>query len=132
MSNKRNAKQSVGATELINTQDALSLSGDEFLSRVGTSVKGLTTEEAESRRALYGSNEVVRKAKRSLILEFISHFHSPVTVILIIAAIVSGFLGDPLDAIIILSIVMVSVTLDFTQEYRAGKAAEALRKRVAT
>ncbi len=51
---------------------------------------------------------------------------------MIIAAIVSGFVGDPLDAGIIILIVLVSVTLDFTQEYRAGRAAEALRKRVAT
>ena len=37
-----------------------------------------------------------------------------------------------MDAAIIIIIVLVSVILDFTQEYRAGKAAEALRKRVAT
>ena len=60
------------------------------------------------------------------------HFRSPVTIILIIAAIVSGISQDWREAAIILIIVLVSVILDFTQEYRAGKAAEALRKRVAT
>ena len=72
------------------------------------------------------------RRKRPIFLEFLMHFRSPVTIILIIAAIVSGFSGDPRDAAIIIIIVLVSVILDFTQEYRAGKAAEALRKRVAT
>jgi len=76
--------------------------------------------------------KVARGKKRSGIVEFLLHFRSPVTLILIISAIASGFLGDPRDAAIILIIVLVSVILDFTQEYRAGKAAEALAKRVAT
>ena len=132
MSNNRNTKKLTGTAELINTHEALSLSSDEFLSRIGTSATGLTTEEAERRLEIYGSNEIAKKGKRSAPLEFLSHFRSPLTIILIIAAIVSGFLGDPLDAIIILSIVLVSVSLDFTQEYRAGRAADALRRRVAT
>jgi len=110
----------------------LTLSPDEVLGRLGTSVTGLTTAEAERRLEIYGANEVARKGKRSAPLEFLSHFTSPVTILLIIAAIISGVVGDPVDAIIILSIVLVSVILDFTQEYRAGRAAEALQKRVAT
>ena len=110
----------------------MTLSPDEVLGRLGTSVTGLTTAEAERRLEIYGTNEVARKGKRSAPLEFLSHFTSPVTILLIIAAIISGVVGDPVDAIIILSIVLVSVILDFTQEYRAGRAAEALQKRVAT
>jgi Mg2+-importing ATPase len=110
----------------------LSLPSDEVLSRLGSSATGLTTEEVAKRLETYGSNEVARKGKRSAIIEFLSHFSSPVTIILIIAAIISGILGDPIDAIIILSIVLVSVILDFTQEYRAERAAEALRRRVTT
>ena len=132
MSNNRETKKTAAAAELIETQDVLSLSRDEFLSRLGISATGLTIEEVERRLEVYGTNEVVSKRKTPLFLEFLSHFRSPVTIILIIAAIISGFLGDPLDAGIIIFIVLVSVTLDFTQEYRAGRAAEALRKRVAT
>ena len=97
-----------------------------------TSTTGLSSEEAAKRLETYGTNEVARGKKRSGIVEFLLHFRSPVTLILIISAIVSGFSGDPRDAAIIIIIVLVSVILDFTQEYRAGKAAEALAKRVAT
>jgi Mg2+-importing ATPase len=131
MANKQYTKR-ITAAELIKTQDALSLAADEFLSRLGTSATGLTVAESERRLEVYGTNEIVSKRKRHVFLEFLSHFRSPVTIILIIAAVISGFLGEPLNAIIIVSIVLVSVFLDFTQEYRAGRAAEALIKRVAT
>src|SRR3972149_1687393 len=105
MSNKRNAKQPKGTPELLNNRDILSLPGDEFLSRFGASVAGLTTEGAASRQETYGRNEVVQRAKRSPVIEFLSHFRSPVTIILIVAAIISGFLDNAPSAVIILSIV---------------------------
>ena len=132
MLNNRDRKRLTSGADLVSTEEVLSLPSDELLSRLGTSLTGLATEDAERRLETYGSNEVAKKEKRSVLIEFLSHFKSPVTLILIIAAIVSGVLGEIVDAIIILSIVLVSVILDFTQEYRAGRAAEALRKRVAT
>jgi Mg2+-importing ATPase len=132
MSNKQDKKKLAGTPELVNTAEVLSLSTDEFLNKMETSTSGLSTEEATRRLEMYGTNEIARKKKRSGIVEFLMHFRSPVTLILIISAIVSGFTGDWRDAGIIIVIVLVSAFLDFTQEYRAGKAAEALRKRVAT
>jgi Mg2+-importing ATPase len=132
MANDRRNKKSANIPELVSSVEAVSLPTDEFLSRMGTSTEGLGAEEAVKRLETYGTNEVVRGQKRSGIIEFLLHFRSPITLILIISAIVSAFLGDPLDAGIIIIIVLVSVTLDFTQEYRANKAAEALKKRVAT
>ena len=108
------------------------LPSNVLLERLGTSPAGLAAEEAAARLETYGHNEVVERHKRAAALEFLMHFRSPVTLILIAAAIVSGFVGDPLNAVIILAIVVASVVLEFTQEYRAGRAAEALRKRVAT
>ena len=105
---------------------------DEILSRTGSSAAGLTDEEVAKRVEIYGSNEVARKGKRPVLIQFLLHFRSPLVIILIIAAIVSGALGELLNATIILSIVLMSVILDFTQEYRAERAAEALRKMVAT
>jgi len=132
MANNRRIKKSASTTELVSSVGAVSLPTEEFLNRMGTSTGGLSSEEAAKRLETYGTNEVVRGKKRSGIIEFLLHFRSPITLILIVSAIVSAFLGDPLDASIILIIVLVSVTLDFTQEFRANKAAEALKKRVAT
>ncbi len=132
MSTMRESRQLKMGADLPSPEETASLPLDKVLERLGASISGLTTEEAQKRLETYGPNEVIQKRKKALPLEFLSHFKSPLTIILIIAAIVAGVLGDPADTIIILSIVLVSVILDFTQEYRAERAAEALRKRVAT
>jgi Mg2+-importing ATPase len=129
---KRDKKGPQGGTRLISSREILSLAAGEILSRFGTSAAGLTTEEAETRLKTYGPNEVAKEKRGSILIRFLAHFKSPLTIILIIAALVSGILGEPVDAIIILSIVLMSVILDFTQEYRAERAADELRKRVAT
>jgi Mg2+-importing ATPase len=132
MPKRKKTNKYKNSTDNISPGEILSLSSSDFMTRLGTSTSGLTTEEAKNRLEIYGSNEVARKKKTSVVLEFLSHFKSPVTIILIIAAILTGTLGDISNTIIILAIVLVSVILDFTQEYRAEKAAEELKKRVAT
>jgi len=129
---KQNRRTLPAGADLINADEVISLPPDRVLDRLGTTATGLSTEETERRLETYGRNEIVSRRRRHVALEFLSHFRSPVTIILIIAAIVSGFLGQPLSAVIIVFIVLVSVSLNFTQEYRAGRAAEALTKRVAT
>ncbi|HXZ95114.1 MAG TPA: magnesium-translocating P-type ATPase [Dehalococcoidia bacterium] len=129
---KQNKKTPLSGTDLISAEEIISLPCSEVLDRLGTSATGLTIEEVERRLETYGSNEVVKKERGSILIEFLSHFKSPLVIILIIAAIVSGVLGQRPNAIIILSIVLVSVILDFTQEYRAERAAEELKRRVAT
>ena len=130
MLGKRTEKTTSQGT--INSRDFLSLPVSEIMLRLGTSSGGLTTDEALERLEIYGRNEIVQKVKASVILKFLSHLRSPVTIILIIAAILSGILADVTDAVIIFAIVLVSVILDFTQEFRAEKAAEKLRQRVAS
>ena len=132
MSKKQDKDKLTASTDTISTEEYLSLGLDELLTRLGTSLNGLTNEEAENRLGIYGSNEVSKKKQTSIILEFLSHFKSPLVIILIIAAIVSAVLKEAVNASIIFSIVLISVILDFTQEHRAEKAAEALKKRVAT
>ncbi len=132
MLNNRDTKKPKVDADLISTEEILSLPADEVLSRVGTLATGLTIEEVEKRLETYGSNEVAQKGKRSAPIEFLRHFRSPLVIILMIAGIVSGVLGELVNATIILSIVLVSVILDFTQEHRAEKAAEELRRKVAT
>ncbi len=116
----------------INAQEILSLQGTQLLEKLGTSTAGLTKEEAEKRLEQYGANTVTGQSKTPVVLDFLSHFKNPITIILLAAGILSGLLGDFTNLIIILVIVLISVTLDFTQEYRANRAAETLKKRVAT
>ena len=132
MATKKATKRAENNSELIDTSEVLTLSADDLLKRLNTTVNGLSQVEVQRRLDIYGPNEVVEKTQRPVFIEFLLHFKSPITLILIAAAIISGFVGDPIDAVIIITIVLISVLLDFSQEYRAGKAAEALRKRVAT
>jgi P-type Mg2+ transporter len=130
--NRPHVKKPSEASNSLTNEEILSLPVNELLSRLGTSAAGLTEDAVAVRSETYGPNEVVVRTRASTPIRFLSHFKSPLTIILIIAAIISGVVGQPENAIIIFFIVMVSVVLDFFQEYRAEKAADELRKRVAS
>ena len=66
-----------------------------------------------------------------MILQFLAKFRNPLVIILLTASALSAFTGDATSFFIISTIVLISVTLDFVQEYRAGQAAERLRQSVA-
>lgn len=115
-----------------NTAEILTLSSDELLARLKTSLSGLSSEEVERRLKVFGYNELARKKKRAAILDFLYHFKNPLVIILLIAGLISGFYGELPNAFIIFSIVLFSTILDFYQERKAENAAEMLKKRVAT
>lgn len=92
--------------------------------------EGLKSNEAASRLRRYGPNVFHPQRKSAILLQFLSKFNNPLIVILLVASAISAFSGDVTNFIIISLIVMMSVTLDFIQEYRAGKEAEKLRQLV--
>lgn len=94
--------------------------------------KGLHDDEARQRLKLYGPNVLSEEKKLFVALEFLMHFKDPLILILLFAAGVSFALGEAVNAILIVVMVLLSIVLNFFQEYRAGRAAEALRDRVAT
>ncbi|MBX9622029.1 MAG: magnesium-translocating P-type ATPase [Alphaproteobacteria bacterium] len=98
---------------------------------LNSSKEGLTEKEAKVRFKQVGPNLISEHQKRNLLFQFLSRFRSPLVILLVLASIFSFFVGQIQDASIILTIVMFSVLIDFFQEYRAGKAAEKLRKSVA-
>ncbi len=88
--------------------------------------KGLSTKEAENRLKKYGPNELKRKGKATALSLLVNQFMNFIIILLIIAASVSFFLGDTLDAAAILVAVLLSVSLGVIQEYRGERAMEAL------
>ena len=76
----------------------------ETLEILGTSAKGLQQMEAEQRLITYGKNELVEKKKKPAWLLFLAQFKELMTLILLLAAIVSWAIGDAKDAAIILVI----------------------------
>jgi len=93
--------------------------------------EGLTSQEAAARLAQFGPNDPTPRRRRSPILDLLRLFLNPLVMILLIAAVASAFLGEKVDAGIIIAIVLMSVTVDFTQTYRSQQAVEQLRERVA-
>jgi Mg2+-importing ATPase len=100
--------------------------------RLGTSPQGLSSAEATARTAKYGPNDISQVKKRPILLQYLEHFKNFLIIILLLAAVLSAFTGGVTSAIIIIIIVFISVTIDFFQEYRAGQAAELLRKKIIT
>ncbi len=103
----------------------------ELLKQLNATASGLTDSEATDRLKQVGPNILRPPRKRALVLQFLARFKNPLVLILLIAAAVSAFTGDVTSFLIISSIVVMSVTLDFVQEHRAGKAADELRQSVA-
>jgi P-type Mg2+ transporter len=108
------------------------LDQEDLFSLLKTTETGLTTKEADIRLETYGKNDITQARKRPAVLQYIDHFKNPLVIILLIAASISLFVGDVTDAGIIIFIVVLSVTLDFFQEYKAGNAIELLRQKIVT
>ena len=92
---------------------------------------GLSSTEAALRLGQYGLNQLKPVRQRAILLQFLAHFRNPLVLVLLIASGISALTGDSTGAFIIGLIVLMSVTLDFVQEYRAGQAAEQLAAQVA-
>ena len=94
---------------------------------------GLTENDVKTKREKYGLNMLKAKKKASLLQRFIEQFKDFSIIVLIIAAIVSGFVGisqgeGMTDTIIILIVVLANAIIGIAQESKAEKSLEALQK----
>ncbi len=103
---------------------------EQLFSELYTSGQGLTTAEAEQRLKKYGLNSIKARQQTTAFHLLLSQFKSPLVLILIFAAIVSGIVHEWVDAAIVLAIVLGSTILGFIQEYTASNAVEKLRSQV--
>jgi len=101
------------------------------LAELDVPIDGLRSEEAGNRLAKYGRNELVEKGKRSPAAMIVDQFRDFMIIVLIAAAVVSGFLGEVADTVAILCIVLLNAVIGVVQEYRAEKAMEALKEMAA-
>lgn len=109
--------------------EAAALTAEQVLARLGSGPGGLAEEEAAARLQQLGPNAVrTHRANAWAVLG--RQFASPILILLIITAGLSLFLGDATNSIVIGVILLASVGLGFTNEYRAERASEALHDRV--
>jgi len=90
--------------------------------------QGLSAEAAAAKLEAHGPNELEEKAQRTLAAMFLDQFKEVLVLVLVAAALVSGFLGEYLDAGAICAIVILNAVLGVVQERKAEKSLEALKQ----
>lgn len=103
----------------------------EIAEKLHTSPTGIDDETASERLRKKGKNQIEDKKKKTIVQMILSQLSDFMILILIAAAVISGFIGDLTDTIIILAIIIINAVVGFIQEYRAEKAMEALNNMVA-
>lgn len=89
---------------------------------------GLSQEEVKQRVKQHGLNELEEGEKQSALLLFFSQFKDFMVLVLLAATLISGLLGEYIDAIAIIAIVIINGCLGFYQERRAEKSLQALKE----
>ena len=105
------------------------LTTEALLAQIGSGSSGLTSAEAATRLARFGPNKVHAERKAGALLQYLMKFRNPLVIILLVASIVMALTGDHVGSSIIAAIILMSVTLDFVQEHRAGRLQSACGSR---
>jgi Ca2+-transporting ATPase len=98
------------------------------LEQLDTTPKGLSDQQAALRLEIFGRNELDEGKRKTLAGMFLEQFKNIMIIILLIAAVISGFMGELTDTFIILAVVIINAILGVIQESKAEKALAALKK----
>ena len=105
---------------------------DDVLKLFDTSIKGLTETEAARRLKKSGLNEIAREKPLKWYIQLLKTVTNPLSLLLIVLALVSLFTGSLVSACIIFVMVLFGGLLRFSQEFKSNKAAEKLREMVSS
>lgn len=104
---------------------------DVLLKEFETNIEnGLSSSEVYRRQKLYGLNEIKQKRGTHPVVMFLSQFNHPLIYILLGASIITAFLKEIVDSLVIFGVVLVNATFSFIQEAKARKAIESLGKSI--
>jgi len=90
--------------------------------------EGLDSNTAQERLQAYGPNQLLEKRRVSAITVFFDQFRNFMVIVLLIATLISGLLGEFTDAITIIIIIVANAVLGFFQQLRAEKSLASLRE----
>jgi len=102
----------------------------EIKEELKTSEKGLTSKQVEKNIMVYGKNVLPKKKKDSVFKIFFMQFKDPIIILLLFAILASVIIGEYIDAIAILFIILIDIVMGTYQENKANNTAEALEKLV--
>lgn len=95
-------------------------------------MKGLTSTEVEALSLQYGQNTITAAAKKNILQVFFSQFQDFLTVLLVIAAVASFFIGEVVDGSLIIAIVVLNAVFGIYQEAKAEESLAVLKKMTVT
>jgi cation-transporting ATPase F len=90
--------------------------------------RGLDTFAVRRRQEHFGPNQLTTRRGKSPLVKFLLQFRNPLIFILVVASLVTAVLKDPLDAAVILGVVLINAVIGYIQEARAEQAIAALSK----
>ena len=114
----------------ISTQEAQQTETAELMKQLGATSQGLSTDEAQRRLARFGANEITEKTT-SPIVKFLGYLWGPIPWMIEAAAILSLVVHHWVDLSIIVTLLLFNAGVGFWQEYQAGNAVAALKKKLA-
>jgi magnesium-transporting ATPase (P-type) len=106
------------------------LEGAEALQRLKVESSGLSDEEAARRLDKYGRNRIRRQDADSAFTVFVRQFKNPLLYVLVGSSALAMLMGKLADGLVVLAVVVLNAVIGFVQEFRAGKAIEALSQMV--
>ena len=104
------------------------LSSEETMKAVNGSTEPLTEEQVRANQEKYGPNELVEGKKKTILQIFLEQYKDFLVIILIIAAIASGFMGDIESAAVILIVITMNAILGTVQTVKAEQSLASLKK----
>ena len=104
------------------------LSAEETMKELNGSTEPLTDEQVREHKEKYGPNELVKGKKKTILQIFLEQYKDFLVIILIIAAIVSGFMGDAESAAVILIVITMNAILGTVQTVKAEQSLASLKK----
>ena len=104
------------------------MGSDETRMDINGSLESLSSEKARENQKKYGPNELQEEKKKSVGMIFLEQYKDFLVIILIISAIISGFLGDAESAIVILIVITINAILGTVQTVKAEKSLNSLKK----
>ena len=104
------------------------LSGEEVLREVNGSEEPLTKEQVSENQKKYGPNELTEGKKKTTVQIFLEQYKDFLVIILIIAAIASGFMGDIESAAVIVIVITMNAILGTVQTVKAEQSLQSLKK----
>ena len=105
-----------------------SASIQEIYSTLQSDSSGLTSDEAKVRLQKHGPNELSRTKKKPLFVLFLGQLNNFLIYLLIAAVVISVFIGETVDAIVIAAIILLNAILGFVQEYKSEQSIAALQQ----